>query len=119
LIKTAALPVLLAGVTLQVCSSEKKMGGSFEYISGNCESRRIDITKVRGFGDKYYLIKVFNKKGAPGGREFLGVVKGERLTIYKGTKLYGKNLKTAGTVIYKGDTITVYSDGKSCIYGRK
>jgi hypothetical protein len=95
------------------------MGGSYEYISGDCQSRRIDITKIRGFGEKYYLIKIFQKKGSRSGREFLGVVKGKRLTIYKGTKLYGEDLKTAGTVILQGDTITVSTDGKSCIYGRR
>ncbi len=95
------------------------MEGSYEYISGNCESTRIDITKVKGFGDKYYLIKIFQKRGAGSGKEFLGVVEGRRLTIYKGTKLYGDDLKTAGIIIYKGDTIAVHSEGKSCIYGRR
>jgi hypothetical protein len=119
LIKAVGLLAFLFAFALLFCSSENEIGGSFDYISGNCKSRHIEIKKVKGFGDKYYLIKIFKKKGSPGGREFLGVVNGKRLTVYKGTKLYGDDLKTAGIVIFRGDTITVDSEGKSCIYGRR
>lgn len=119
LIKTSCIRILVSGVTLLSCSSGDDWGGRFYYISGNCRSRRIDIKRVEGFGDKYYLIEIFKDKSTGKGKEFLGVVKERRLTIYKGTKLYGDNLKTAGTIIFRGDIITVSSEGKNCIYGRR
>lgn len=119
LIKVAGLCVLLFGFTLLFCSAEGELSGSFEYISGRCESRRIDIKKVRGFGNRYYLIKIFRKDDSRRVKEFLGVVNGKKLTIYKGTNLYGDDLKIAGIINYNSDTISVHSDGKRCIYGRR
>ncbi len=119
LIKTSGIRILVLGLTLLTCSSDSDRGGRYYYISGNCKSGRIDIKRVKGFGDKYYLIEIFKDKSTGKGKEFLGVVEERRLVIYKGTKLYGDNLKTAGTIIFEGDVITVSSDGKNCTYRRR
>lgn len=95
------------------------MDGSFDYVSGNCNSSRIDIKRVKGFGDRYYLVTIYSKKNRGGGSEFLGVIKKRTLTVYRGTKLHGSSMETAGLIVFNSDGISVSTDGKTCIYRRR
>ena len=90
-------------VALSGCAGKKDYSGLYFYTSGPCKSKTVSLKKVKGFGDKYYLVTIYGEDN-PGGNEFLGT--------YNGTMIEVEN----GTVILKGESIEVVSGGKKCIY---
>lgn len=87
------------------CKSQHDYSGTYTYQSGACESGTITLTKVQGFGDKYYLVTVYGKS-FPSGKEFLGTIDGRKIELQN------------GTVIIEDGKIEVISGSKSCIYVR-
>lgn len=90
-------------VALSGCAGKKDHSGLYFYSSGPCTSKSVYLKKVKGFGDKYYLVTIYGEDNA-GGNEFLGT--------YNGTRIEVEN----GTIILKGKSIEVVSGGKKCIY---
>ncbi len=85
------------------CKNRQDFSGTYTYQSGPCESGTITLTKVQGFGDKYYLVTVYGKS-FPSGKEFLGTIDGKKIELQN------------GTVIIEDGRIDVISGSKSCIY---
>ena len=85
------------------CKNKQDFSGTYTYQSGPCESDRVVLKKVQGFGDKYYLVTIYGKS-SPGGMEFLGTISGRKIELQN------------GSVIIKDDKIEVISGNKSCIY---
>lgn len=106
--KTGLFFLIYAAVFLVAssgCGEKKDHSGFYSYISGPCKSKTISLKKVHGFGDKYYLVTIYGEDNQ-GGNEFLGT--------YDGGKIEVEN----GTVILKGESVEVVSEGKRCIYMR-
>ncbi len=85
------------------CKTKQDFSGTYAYQSGPCESGTITLTRVQGFGDKYYLVTVYGKS-SPSGKEFLGTIEGGKIELQN------------GTVIIEDGKIEVISGSKSCIY---
>jgi hypothetical protein len=85
------------------CGKKDDYSGFYTYSSGPCESRTVSLKKVKGFGDKYYLVTVYGESN-PEGKEFLGSIKGKRIEVGN------------GSVIIKDKSIEVISGSKRCIY---
>ncbi len=101
-----------------VCSRRADLGGRFMLVSGSCKSRVIVIKKIEGFGEKYHLIVLYENKSSAEGKEFLGVNKGNVLTIYRGTKIRQKRLPVAGKIIVSPDGLVLKTAEKNCRYQR-
>jgi len=64
------------------CSKPTDYSGIYILKEGNCSNKYIELKRVAGFGKKYYLIYPYNTPGsAAKHKEFLGVVKGNTITI--------------------------------------
>ena len=98
IILVCILLVLISG-----CSKKPDFSGVFTYSSGGCKDGTIVIKKVMGFGDKYYLVTLYNED-KPSGSEFLGTVSGNRIDLQN------------GSILMKDGAIEVTSGGKKCLY---
>ncbi len=84
------------------CSPGKDYSGSYKLKDGNCISKNITLKKVSGFGNKYYLVHIQDKSFET--KEFLGVIKGNRITV------------DSGIIILENNSIRVEVGKKRCLY---
>jgi|GEM_PF-2315653 len=101
---------ILCGVLFFVtinCSSTNDFSGAFKKTSGNCKNNYIILKKVQGFGDKYYLVKLYkDSKLLVKDSEFLGVIKGDKIYVED------------GTIVITKKSLIVQVREKKCIYER-
>ena len=86
------------------CSQPSEYGGSFKIDRGDCSSEYITLKRVQGFGDKYYLVTIYRNEASGKGKEFLGVIKQNVITI------------DTSSITVKSDSLQVISGDKDCIY---
>ena len=97
------------------CSSKPDYSGKFKKISGKCINEYISIKKVKGFGQKYYLV-IIHKSGR--NKEFLGVIENNRITIHSGTRLKQKRLNVDAVITLYGKSLEIVTPEKRCSYKR-
>jgi hypothetical protein len=103
------------------CASEADFTGEYRLQGGDCSSKIIDLKKVSGFGEKYYLIYIDEGSVSSFRKEFLGVIDKKmrnRLIIYSGTRLNRQEMNIEGYIIISGNQLSVKTTDKTCAYSR-
>jgi len=98
-------PLFLLAFVLS-CAPVPDYSGHYYLADGDCGKKIVSLKKVQGFLDRYYTVTLrdgVNDRGT----EFLGVIKGNIITIRKASIVLGKG------------SIRVTASGKDCLYESK
>ena len=107
MIRPCIIALIILFFTFASCKEHGDYSGIFLKESGNCSHKYIHLKKVQEFGDKYYLIYVYGKgKTWKEGKEFLGVVQGNKITI------------NSSVITLNNGSIHIQAKSKSCIFKR-
>lgn len=101
------LILLISILLLFSCKDDPDYSGTFFLSEGPCTNEYIYMKKVAGFGDKYYIVKPYRKNQNPEGvKEFLGVIKGDKIRI------------DGSTISVGSGRLVIKARDKRCIYKR-